>query len=91
MKNVFIITGSGDELDAFYEQTMQYLYEKYHTYANILPDIPLSPQQIAEMDASGQLADYLADQARGDRFKYNRDDKISNGLPRRTNVRWGGG
>ena len=85
MTNVIII--QGDELEQFYERTLQYLNEKYHTYPDVLPEIPMSEQQAAEMNAFGYLAAQMSGSGSGnsayDRFQWNRDPRYSNGLHRR--------
>jgi hypothetical protein len=85
MKSVIIL--QGDELEQFYEDTMQYLYEKYHTYPDVLPDIPLTPHQAAELSAyecmAAQLAGSQSNPASLNRNRLNRDPHYSNGLRRR--------
>jgi hypothetical protein len=74
------------ELDDFYQQTLDYLYLKYHSYPDLLPQIPLSEQAQAELAGYERLAASLSEglQALGAQGgRLNRDPRYSNGLPRR--------
>ena len=54
-----VIIVSGGSLDSFYEQTVQYLHDKYHTYPSSLLGIPVSESEAAEIsyyDAMGRHA-----------------------------------
>jgi len=74
------------ELDAFYQQTLDYLYLKYHYVPDPLPHIPLSAQAQSEMSSYECLAASLAEELQAvgqERWQYSRDPRFSNGLPRR--------
>ena len=47
MTKVIII--SGGNLDSFYEQTLQYLHDKYHSYPSSLSGSSMSETEAAEL------------------------------------------
>ena len=61
MTHVIII--SGGSLETYYEQTMDYLHAKYHTYPSNLPDLPVDPDVMSEMGYYEKLARNIADEA----------------------------
>jgi len=61
MTKVIII--SGGSLDSFYEQTLQYLHDKYHTYPTSLTGIPVSEEEAAEISYHDSMARHSAGEA----------------------------
>ena len=64
MTRVIIIQGGG--LESYYEQTMDYLYAKYHNYPSNLPNLPISGEELSEMGYYEKLARKIADEAEFD-------------------------
>ncbi len=54
MTKVIIIQGGS--LDSYYEQTLNYLHQKYHTYPSNLLDLYIDPNQMAENGMYERLA-----------------------------------
>ncbi len=63
MTKVIIMAGSN--LDSFYEQTIQYLHDKYHTYPTCLSGIPVSEAEQAEITYNDAMGRYIANEAQG--------------------------
>ena len=58
MTQVIIIQGGS--LESYYEQTMDYLYAKYHSYPSNLPEWSIDPDTQSELSYYERLADNLA-------------------------------
>jgi len=58
MTKVIIIQGGS--LDSYYEQTLNYLHQKYHTYPSNLLDLYTDPNQMAENTMYERLASETA-------------------------------
>ena len=58
-----VIIMSGGSLDSFYEQTLQYLHDKYHTYPSSLLGIPISEAEAAEISYNDAMARQTASEA----------------------------
>ncbi|MBL7164613.1 MAG: hypothetical protein ISS57_18655 [Anaerolineales bacterium] len=61
MTKVIIIQGGS--LESYYEQTMDYLHAKYHTYPSNLLDLPISPEDASRMGYYEKLAQNIAAEA----------------------------
>ncbi len=61
MTKVIIIQGGS--LDSYYEQTLNYLHQKYHTYPSNLLDLYIDPNQMAENTMYERLASETASHA----------------------------
>lgn len=61
MTKVIIIQGGS--LESYYEQTMDYLHAKYHTYPSNLLDLPCSAEDASKMGYYEKLARNIADEA----------------------------
>ena len=59
-----VIIMSGSSLDSFYEQTLQYLHDKYHTYPTSLLGIPVSDSEAAEIGYNDAMGRQIASEAR---------------------------
>lgn len=57
-----IVLQSGN-LDSYYEQTMDYIYAKYHTYPTNLPEQVIEPKIMREMSYYEKQARQIADEA----------------------------
>ena len=62
MTKVIII--SGGSLDSFYEQTLIYLHDKYHSYPASLLGIPVSEAEASEISYNDAMARHAAREAR---------------------------
>jgi len=58
MTKVIIIQGGS--LESYYEQTLDYLHAKYHTYPSNIPDHPVSEEEISIMGCFEKLAQNAA-------------------------------
>lgn len=62
-----IITGGrpfviqGGSLESYYEQTMDYLHTKYHSYPSNLQNIPVSSEMESEMGYWTSMGQQIAD------------------------------
>ncbi len=61
MTKVIIIQGGS--LESYYEQTLDYLHAKYHTYPSNLYDLPNSSQDSSQMGYYEKLAQNIASEA----------------------------
>ena len=59
MTKVIII--QGDSLESYYEQTLYYLHQKYHTYPSNLSNVSVDPEIAAEQSMYERLARDSAD------------------------------
>jgi len=74
-----IVIYSESSLDGFYDQTLQYLHDKYHTYSTTLTERPISAAEAAHTsyyDAMGRDAGRHSSQVRGSTRGY-RDSHFS--------------
>lgn len=55
-----VIIMSGGSLDSFYEQTIQYLHDKYHTYPSSLLGIPVSEAEASEISYHDAMGRHVA-------------------------------
>lgn len=56
---VFVVQGGS--LDSYYEQTLKYLHQKYHTYPTNLLDLHIDPDVMAEVGMWERLAQLIVD------------------------------
>ncbi len=61
MTKVIII--SGGNLDSFYEQTLQYLHDKYHSYPSSLSGSAMSEAEAAELAENEAMAKHSANRS----------------------------
>jgi hypothetical protein len=61
MTKVIIIQGGS--LESYYEQTLNYLHQKYHTYPSKLLDLYVDPDIMAEVSMYERLAHDTASSA----------------------------
>lgn len=71
MTKVFIYSDSG--LESFYEQTLQYLNDKYHTHPSNLSNQPFSPAEREAMSYNDGMGRDLARHARSSSRSNYRD------------------
>jgi len=64
MTKVIIIQGGS--LESYYEQTLDYLHAKYHTYPTNLLNVEVSPEEISLMGYFEKLAQNAAAEYAGD-------------------------
>jgi len=65
-----VVIYSNTNLESFYEQTLQYLHEKYHTHPTMLNYGPLTPEEAARIsyyDGLGRATAKHAAKSRGGR------------------------
>ncbi len=53
----------GGSLESFYEQAIDYLHQKYHTYPSNLKDLHIDPDAMAEIGMYERLAHDTANSA----------------------------
>ena len=58
MTKVIIIQGGS--LDSYYEQTLNYLHQKYHNYPSNLKDLHVDPKVMGEMAMYERLVEQSA-------------------------------
>lgn len=61
MTHVLVISGSN--LDSYYEQTMDYIFAKYHTYPTSLDPQVIDPTTMGEIKYYEKLARDIAEEA----------------------------
>jgi len=54
MTSVIII--QGNSLESFYDQSLDYLYTKYHTHPSYSPDVHVDDNMVSEMGYFEQMA-----------------------------------
>ena len=59
-----VIIYSNSSVDTFYEQTQQYLIDKYHTYPSSLLGIPVSEAEAASISYYDAMGRHVAREAR---------------------------
>ncbi|MBC8504983.1 MAG: hypothetical protein ISR58_14310 [Anaerolineales bacterium] len=61
MTQVIIIQGGS--LESYYEQTLDYLHAKYHSYPSNLPELSVDPDVECELGYYERLARKIAEEA----------------------------
>ncbi len=62
----YVTITSGGNIEPHYEQTMDYLQSKYHSYPSYIPDLAIDPEVMSEMGYYEKLARKIADEAESD-------------------------